>query len=187
MAPRDPEAKKKQLLEAALAEFAEFGIAGARIDRLAKRAGCSAGLVYTYFGGKDELFEAVFDHVVVRAVSTLPIDARDLPGYAGALFDGQVAYPEVMRLAAWHRLESEGRGGIAAIREADLAKVAAIREAQEAGVVSSRFSAEHLLMLVINTASMWSVQTEEIAGLSDDDHARRRGVVVEAVRVLVAP
>ena len=78
------------------------------------------------------------------------------------------------------------RGGVAAIREADLAKVAAIREAQEAGVVSSRFSAEHLLMLVINTASMWSVRTVEIAGLSGNDHARR-GVVVEAVRVLVAP
>jgi len=76
------------------------------------------------------------------------------------------------------------RGGVAAIREADLAKVAAIREAQEAGVVSSRFSAEHLL--VINTASMWSVRTVEIAGLSGDDHARR-GVVVEAVRVLVSP
>jgi len=50
------------------------------------------------------LFEAVFDHVVVRAVSTMPIDAWDLPGCAGVLFDGQVAYQEVMRLAGWHRV-----------------------------------------------------------------------------------
>ncbi|WP_410622862.1 TetR/AcrR family transcriptional regulator [Amycolatopsis sp. cmx-8-4] len=52
MAPRDPEAKRRALLEAALAEFAEHGIAGATVDRLAGRAQCSVGLVYTYFGGR---------------------------------------------------------------------------------------------------------------------------------------
>ncbi len=36
--PRDSEATKRRLLEAAAAEFAERGIAGARIDRIAAAA-----------------------------------------------------------------------------------------------------------------------------------------------------
>ena len=174
-------------MEAALAEFAEHGIAGARVDRIAGRAGCSAGLVYTYFGSKEDLFDAVFDDVVVRTVEGFPLDAHDLPEYAGSLFDGQTAHPEVMRFATWHRLESEGRAAVPAITKANEEKVAAVRAAQEEGVVTDRFPAEHLLMLVINTASTWSVQSREITDLADDDHARRRATVVEAVRRLVEP
>ncbi len=186
MAPRDPEAKRRALLEAALAEFAEYGIAGARIDRLADRAGCSAGLVYTYFGSKEDLFNAVFDQVVVQATELFPISPDDLPEYAGALFDGQTAHPEVMRLATWHRLEQrEGRPTIETITKANQAKVNAIDQAQREGRISNRFTAAELLMLTINTASMWALQNQEISDLGPRDHAARRATVVEAVRRLV--
>jgi AcrR family transcriptional regulator len=188
MAPRDPEAKRRALLEAARAEFAEHGIAGARIDRLAGRAGCSAGLVYTYFGSKEELFGAVFDQVVVQATEQAPISPDDLPGYAGALFDGQAAHPDVMRLATWHRLEQQaGRPTIEAITRANQAKIDAIRQAQRDGKLSTRFTAPELLMLTINTASMWALQSPEISDLGPRDHAARRATVVEAVRRLVEP
>jgi AcrR family transcriptional regulator len=188
MAPRDPETKRRALLEAALAEFAEHGIAGARIDRLAGRAGCSPGLVYTYFDSKEKLFEAVFDQVVVQATEEAPISVDDLPEYAGALFDGQTAHPDVMRLAAWHSLEQrEGRSAIEAITKANQAKVDAIRQAQEEGWISTRFTAAELLMLIINTASMWTLQTPEISDLGPHEHAARRATIVEAVRRLVEP
>ncbi|WP_328648597.1 TetR family transcriptional regulator [Amycolatopsis sp. NBC_00348] len=188
MAPRDPEAKRRALLEAALAEFAEHGIAGARIDRLAGRARCSVGLVYTYFGGKEELFHAVFDQVVVRTTEQAPLSPDDLPEYAGALFDGQTAHPEVMRLAAWHRLEQPGhRPAIEAITNANRAKIDAIRQAQDEGRLSTRFSAPELLMLTINTASMWAHQNQEISDLGPHEHAARRATIVEAVRRLVEP
>jgi AcrR family transcriptional regulator len=188
MAPRDPEAKRRALLEAALAEFAEHGIAGARIDRLASRAQCSAGLVYTYFGSKEELFNAVFDQVVVQATEMAPISPADLPEYAGALFDGQTAHPDVMRLAAWHRLEQpEDRPAIEAITTANQAKIDAIAQAQEEGKLSTRFTAPELLMLTINTASMWTHQNQEITDLGPAEHAARRATIVEAVRRLVEP
>src|SRR4051812_5704933 len=82
---RDPEGKKQQLFDAALAEFTEFGVAGARVDRLAKRAGISPGLVYSFYKGKAELFDAVFDHIVELTVASVPIDADRLPEYAGQL------------------------------------------------------------------------------------------------------
>ena len=80
---RDPGDKQRRLLDAGVAEFAEFGIAGARMDRLAHRAGCSVGLVYTYFGSKVGLFDAIMDQVVATAVSTIPVDVTDLGEYAG--------------------------------------------------------------------------------------------------------
>ena len=57
MAPRDSAATKRRILDAATAEFAHFGLAGARVDRIAERAGANQQLIYAYFRSKEELFE----------------------------------------------------------------------------------------------------------------------------------
>src|SRR5882757_2692694 len=132
MSERDAEGKRRRLLTAGFSEFAAHGIAGARVDRIAKLAGCSAGLVYTYFTSKDELFEAVFDTIVERALTDPPITADDLPGYAGKLFDANQVYPDVARLITWYQLERPGTTRPATL-EATHAKVVAIRAAQAAG------------------------------------------------------
>lgn len=187
MATRDPEAKRRQLLDAARVEFSEHGIAGARIDRIAARAKCSAGLVYTYFGSKDDLYDAVFDGIVARTVSEVPIDAGDLPAYAGRLFDSSRAHPEVARIATWYRLERAGTGKvIPAIMASNKAKADAVREAQRAGLVSDRFDAEQLLMLVLTIAMMWSSMAVETAEIQVDP-AYQRATIIDAVRRLVEP
>lgn len=171
-----------------MAEFSEHGIAGARVDRIAKLAGVSAGLVYTHFGSKDDLFDAVFDAIVVRTVSEIPITPDDLPGYAGRLFDGAEKFPGIHRLGAWYQLERAGSGRvIPAIVEATRGKIEAIRAAQERGVVSRRFDAEQLLALVLNAAAMWSSLSVETAVASTVDRDYRRRTVVDAVRRLVEP
>ena len=50
---RNPEATRKKLLTAARREFANRGLAGARVDDIAERAGVNKQLVYHYFGDKD--------------------------------------------------------------------------------------------------------------------------------------
>ena len=174
MVGRDRERTRRRLLDAACVEFAAYGIAGARMERIARIAGCSAGLAYNYYGGKDELFDAVQSEVM-RAAS-VEFDARDLPGYAARLYDLQHRHPEFARLATWQRLER--RWGLVS-RAAD---VEAIRSAQELGLVSCRFPAEHVLQLVLAIASMWSN-----APAWGSDHAVRRRTVEEAVRRLVEP
>ena len=59
--PRDAERSQAQLLDAALAEFAEYGLAGARIDRIAQRANLNKRLIYYYFEDKERLFQAVLE------------------------------------------------------------------------------------------------------------------------------
>lgn len=173
MVSRDREQTRRRLLDAAFVEFAAYGIAGARMERIARIAGCSAGLAYTYYGGKDELFDAVQSEVVDAAF--VRFDALDLPGYAARLYDQQHEHPEFARLATWHRLERPGRVSRSG-------EVEAIRRAQDQGLVSGRFSAEQVLMLVLAIASMWSNAPADCA-----DHVVRRQAVQDAVRRLVEP
>ncbi len=61
--PRSRDADRSQLaiLLAARDEFAQYGLAGARVDRIAERAGLNKRLIYYYFTSKDELFLAVLE------------------------------------------------------------------------------------------------------------------------------
>ena len=58
---RQPEASRDAILQAALAEFAQEGLAGARMDAIAAAAGVNKALLYYYFHDKDTLYGAVLD------------------------------------------------------------------------------------------------------------------------------
>ncbi len=58
-----PEARRAQLLECALAAFAENGVARATHSHVAERAGVSVPAVYSYFRTREDLVAAVLDEV----------------------------------------------------------------------------------------------------------------------------
>src|ERR1043166_8911290 len=58
-ATRDPERSRERILAAAFKEFAAQGFAGARVDRVARRAGINKRMLYHYFGDKRGLFREV--------------------------------------------------------------------------------------------------------------------------------
>jgi AcrR family transcriptional regulator len=62
---RLPEERPRQILDAALEVFGERGLAGARLDDIARRAGVSKGTIYLYFPNKEELFREVVRAIVV--------------------------------------------------------------------------------------------------------------------------
>jgi AcrR family transcriptional regulator len=59
---RDPARTRAQILGAALTEFSQKGLAGARVDQIAARAGINKRMIYHYFGNKEDLFLAVLEH-----------------------------------------------------------------------------------------------------------------------------
>jgi AcrR family transcriptional regulator len=65
---RLPEERPKQILDAALAVFAERGLAAARLEDIAKRAGVSKGTIYLYFDNKEELFRGVVRSSVIAFI-----------------------------------------------------------------------------------------------------------------------
>jgi AcrR family transcriptional regulator len=58
---RDADRSQAIILAAARDEFAEHGLGGARMDRIAERAGLNKRLIYYYFEDKEQLFRAVLE------------------------------------------------------------------------------------------------------------------------------
>ena len=59
--PRDADRSQKDILDAALGEFALHGLGGARMERIAERAGVNQRLIYYYFESKESVFLAVLE------------------------------------------------------------------------------------------------------------------------------
>ena len=184
MGTRDPETKKLLLLDAALSEFATHGVAGARVDRLARTAGISPGLVYSFYAGKDELFDAVFDRIVELTVSAVPMDADRIPEYAAQLYDLGRQHPEVGRFLTWYRLE-RGDDASPAAAASMAQKVVLIKDAQRRGTVTGDVPAAHLLALVLALANMWNGPGEDVLSLVPS--SKRRRLVSDAVARLTEP
>ena len=185
--PGDADATRKRLLDAAMKEFGAYGIAGARVDRIAAEAASNKAQIYHYFGSKDQLFDAVFNQLVVRTTAETPIDATDLPEYAGKLFDGFEQYPEVQRLATWYRLERAGSDEpLELIMQSNAHKVEAIAKAQKDGLIPAKYEPIVLLALVLQLSALWTGLTPEYAMLvSRTSAAERRKVVTDAVAALL--
>lgn len=67
---RDPEARPQQILDAAFHEFGDRGLAGARLDDIARRAGVAKGTIYLYFPNKEALFREMVHTTLVSALAT---------------------------------------------------------------------------------------------------------------------
>jgi len=190
--PRDSAATKRRLLAAATQEFAERGIAGARVDRIASAAQANKRQIYDYFGDKDRLFDAVLEsHTGAIIDATLPIDPDDLPAYAGRLFDYHFTHPELVRLVQWARLEGRFTPASYGKRvDSYRRRLAVIEEAQRRGRATSALTAQQLLTLIESLAVGWTITTGEFLVGADAPFSGRdmqREVIVETVRSLVAP
>ncbi|QUQ62931.1 TetR family transcriptional regulator [Kutzneria sp. CA-103260] len=104
----DSKATKERILAAATTEFAEHGVAGARVDRIAVAAEANKRAIYDYFGDKKALFAAVLERMLSRCADAVPVEP-DLAAYARKLFDYHAANPEALRLLMWEALEMGGR------------------------------------------------------------------------------
>jgi AcrR family transcriptional regulator len=104
---RDPERTKKLILDAATAEFAAHGYAGARIGAIAGRAGVNQQLISYYFGGKEGLYQAISDGWRERqkelSAPDAPLSEQIRQYTLEALHN-----PDGVRLLAWNGLEYAG-------------------------------------------------------------------------------
>lgn len=179
------EATRGRLLEAATTEFAEHGIAGARVDRIVAVAHSNKAQLYAYFGSKDKLFDTVFAASLERIMDVVPISAEDPGDWAVRLYDEYLARPDLIRLATWARLERRPSGHLVPDAERmDAGKLAAVVAAQEAGVLVAGDPFD-LMAMVIAMSMAWSPVSNVYAATRDEDareHGRRRTFLRDAVR-----
>lgn len=74
---RRPDERVQELLDAALAVFAERGYRNARIDDVAEAAGVTKGAVYHHFANKEQLLCRAIEHYLAKAFGDLDPLLRD--------------------------------------------------------------------------------------------------------------
>lgn len=188
---KDGQATRRRLLDAAAAEFAAYGIAGARVDRISATARANKAQLYAYFGDKDGLFDAVFEELAGEIVNTVPLTAHDLPAYAVGIYDACLAKPNLIRLATWARLERVPTGQlVTTMAEETEQKLTAIAAAQRDGHIDPALAPGEVLAMVSMLALTWSPASLFHAATPADpeaDHERRRRTLAETVRRAFSP
>ncbi|WP_231600920.1 TetR/AcrR family transcriptional regulator [Salinibacterium sp. SWN248] len=183
---------KQRVIEAAAAEFAEYGVAGARINRIAETAKASKERIYAWFGDKDALFDHVMQTGLDRLAHAVPIDA-DLVEYTVRLHNYFVNDQSAQRVTMWAWLhDAETLGSFSEGRvEGYKHKLEVIADAQQRGVVDSSWKPEELLALLLSVASNWERAPAELRSIGCPEFAgsekARCDSVREAARRLVEP
>jgi TetR/AcrR family transcriptional regulator len=198
---RPSEEPVRRILDAALAEFARYGLAGSRIDRIAAAAGLSKPNLLYYFRTKELLYRAVLERTLAMWLEPLreldPDDdpAAALAGYITRKLHYSRTHPEGSRLFAMEvmqgapYLEPVLRGELAALVEA---KVATIRSWIAAGKLAP-VDPHHLLFMLWATTQHYAdfaAQVRTLTGhdLDDDDFlAAARTAVLGVVLQGVLP
>jgi TetR/AcrR family transcriptional regulator len=113
----EPEKTRASILKAALEEFSNEGVAGARTDEIARRAGVNKALLYYYFKDKEGLYAAALEQVFsgLSARVTAVLEQEDLPPrekllkYVESHFDYIASAPVYPRLVQREFMRSAGR------------------------------------------------------------------------------
>jgi TetR/AcrR family transcriptional regulator len=113
----EPEKTRAAILKSALEEFAHEGVAGARTDEIARRAGVNKALLYYYFKDKDglyaaaleQVFSGLHDHVVPVLDDTRVPAKQRLLNYVAAHFDYIASSPVYPRLVQREFMRSAGK------------------------------------------------------------------------------
>lgn len=108
---RNAERTRANILTAAIAEFSEKGFAGARVDTIAAMAGCNKGMIYQYYGSKENLYELVLSHEyeMLSGIEAEIIQNYSDPGVlidviVDRYFDFLFAHPDFVKIIMWENL-----------------------------------------------------------------------------------
>jgi AcrR family transcriptional regulator len=178
----------KLLLEASGVEFAEKGIGGARIDKIADRAGVNKASIYTYFGNKEDLFSAVLQERLGELAERVVVRSEDVPAYVGELFDFLCDHPEVVRLYEHEGMHfpPEGAPDFEQREKYHQDRVARVRE----GAQGENPDAESIFLSLIGMA-YWFIAAPQVVRMvfgklpDAEIKARYRAQIVETARRVI--
>ncbi len=164
---RDPERTRAQILDAATAEFAAHGYAGARISAIASRAGVNQQLISYYFDGKEGLYRAMSDHWAERQSELAP-PGTPIPEQVRRFALEVLDNPGGARLMAWSGLEFT-RPDTDPDQDTRAARLQSgvdeLRALQEAGRLPAEVDPACLLVILMAAGMATTTLPHVIAGL----------------------
>jgi AcrR family transcriptional regulator len=174
---RNPERSRERLLEAAQAEFAEKGFAGARVGSIAGRAGLNKQLISHHYGGKEGLYRAVMESRLGHPGGELAGAELAMPGALAALFERAASDPAWVRILQWEAMEGGTEAGLERRRERYEQRLAWVRAEQAAGALPAELDPELLLLSLVGAAVyplLLPRVVELVTGLKPDGRTFRK-------------
>lgn len=171
---------EERIRSAALKEFAEKGLSGARVDRIAQRADVNIRMIYYFFGSKEGLLEAVLSEIFIRRKAQL-VDAYDSASeLLTSYFDGYAEDSQRVRLLQWEALQTSLPGGAAQLtdfagrKEVVRQRIASIADLQQRGVIPDHFDPQLLYLLFVALA-IYPMTFPQSAFIVTGEHAGSEG------------
>jgi TetR/AcrR family transcriptional regulator len=202
-AKRNAEATKASILDAALKEFAEQGLAGARVDEIARSASVNKALLYYYFESKERLFVGVIRRAflaitdALRAALKRPANPKEkLLAFLDTNFEVLATQPLLARLLG-HELDmlrNISPGAIQGLLEDGFLErivplLSEFRAVLAAGIRTGEFrsididAVVPLLIMVVRTAARGMPMGEVTFPRSRKvSAARRRAAAIDLIR-----
>jgi AcrR family transcriptional regulator len=186
---------QEKILDVATREFAEKGLAGARVAEIAEQAGVNKQLLYYYFGSKEGLYSAVLSSTVSTARSVIvgrPEGESAIDWFTRSLSPSEIERRRTLRrLWMWEALE---RGGEEILREEERREaweraVDVIRERMSRGEIDADMDPEMVMLgldAVMNAPYMLPQVTKLITGMDPNDEAFRERHVAFLCQLLEA-
>lgn len=191
--PYDAEHTRRRIFDAASVEFAEHGLAGARVDRIATAAGANKQAIYLYYGSKEKLFAAVLRAKLAEVRIDLTADRPDAVAESvGQVFDWYQQHPDLIRLLLWEALETPDDDVDEDRRDAFRDKATQLVGEGLAGHLPERdrLRATQDLLFTVMSLIAWNFAVPAMCRATLNEPttraalARRRQAVIEAARTL---
>jgi TetR/AcrR family transcriptional regulator len=190
-----PSAAAERILRAAMREFAKHGYAGARVERILKRANVSPRSLYYHFGSKRGLYDAVRERLRAQHFQDFVSGVTDEPLVDRLLANIDVAmtprWQQWSRMLMWEALDGGDDSG--PYPEGTVpGDLLAFRAAQERGEIDEEFD-PHLLTLAFTAITFWPTMfprsTERLTGGMSEEQllAERKRLIRVLVRHLGSP
>ncbi len=185
--------KRRQILDAAIRVFATRGFHACRVSDVADEAGVAYGLVYHYFGSKEEILSTLFAErwqIMLDAIAEIDkqeeIPAREkLYLVASFIIDSYRHEPDLMKVIiveVTRAANSFGRDNLAKIREAYEMIGQIVEGAQREGVFKSEISPDFAALMFYGAIEqLLSGWIFDLIPNSEDDYEQAKSLVVEAI------
>lgn len=166
---RDAGRTRTKIMDAAREEFADRGLAGARIEAIARRAGLSKQLLYHYFPSKEALFHEILEQKFGQPHAP-PLESANPGALFRQRFTSATVDPTWVRFLTWEAAERAAEGPITAEahRRASLARGAErIAAEQAAGVLPAELPTE-FLQLAIHALALYPLAFPQVTRMITD-------------------
>lgn len=184
---RDAERSRAALLDAALVEFADKGLAGARVEAIASRAGLNKQLISYYFGGKQGLYDAIIERWYAQE--------REFDAPGTTLVQLVLRYlesghdnPYLQRMFLRESLEQDPAG---VAHDPDCDELVGLRGRQRDGEIAADLDPAFVLLFLqsmVVTGALFPADVQRLTGLdpaSRQFHERAREQLSRVVEHLV--